>query len=58
MGTHGHGKMEEHMLGNTAADVIRLSDTPVMVVRLPRETNRSAEVRSETGTTNEVRRFN
>ncbi|MCB2145080.1 MAG: universal stress protein [Deltaproteobacteria bacterium] len=37
MGTHGHGKMEAHIIGSTAGDVIRLSDVPVMVVRLPKE---------------------
>jgi ACR3 family arsenite efflux pump ArsB/nucleotide-binding universal stress UspA family protein len=37
MGTHGHGKMEERIIGSTASDVIRLSDVPVMVIRLPQE---------------------
>jgi nucleotide-binding universal stress UspA family protein len=35
MGTDGHGKMEERIIGSTASDVIRLSRVPVMVVRLP-----------------------
>ncbi|BBO70166.1 hypothetical protein DSCA_40960 [Desulfosarcina alkanivorans] len=35
MGTHGHGKMEERIIGSTASDVIRMSEVPVMVVRLP-----------------------
>ena len=35
MGTHGHGKMEERIIGSTASDVIRMSSVPVMVVRLP-----------------------
>jgi len=38
MGTHGHGKMEERIIGSTASDVIRTSRVPVMVVRLPAET--------------------
>jgi ACR3 family arsenite transporter len=38
MGTHGHGKMEERIIGSTASDVIRTSRVPVMVVRLPVET--------------------
>ena len=38
MGTHGHGKMEERIIGSTASDVIRLSDVPVTVVRLPGQT--------------------
>jgi ACR3 family arsenite efflux pump ArsB/nucleotide-binding universal stress UspA family protein len=37
MGTHGHGKMEERIIGSTASDVIRLSDVPVTVIRLPQE---------------------
>ena len=36
-GTHGHGKMEERVIGSTASDVIRLSYVPVTVIRLPRE---------------------
>jgi arsenite transporter len=35
MGTHGHGKLEERMIGSIAADVIRQSSVPVLVVRLP-----------------------
>ena len=35
MGTHGHGKLEETMIGSIAGDVIRQSDVPVLVVRLP-----------------------
>ncbi len=37
MGTHGHGKIEERVIGSTASDVIRLSYVPVTVIRLPRE---------------------
>ncbi len=37
MGTHGHGKLEERVIGSIANDVIRKSDIPVMVVRLPGE---------------------
>ena len=42
MGTHGHGKFEEKMVGSTTQDVIRQSPRPVMVVRLPEEADRSA----------------
>lgn len=38
MGTHGHGIIEETMIGSTAQRVIRRSKKPVLVVRLP-ETN-------------------
>jgi arsenite transporter len=37
MGSHGHGKLEEKMIGSTTSDVIRQSRRPVMVVRLPGE---------------------
>jgi len=36
MGTHGHGKIEEKVIGSTASDVIRQSRCPVLVVQLPR----------------------
>jgi nucleotide-binding universal stress UspA family protein len=42
MGTHGHGKFEEKMVGSTTRDVIRQSPRPVMVVRLPGEAPISA----------------
>ena len=35
MGTHGTGSLADAMLGSTARRVIRRSETPVMVVRLP-----------------------
>ena len=35
MGTHGHGKLGESMIGSIAGDVIRQSTIPVLVVRLP-----------------------
>ena len=35
MGTHGHGIIEEAMIGSTAQRVIRRSKKPVLVVRLP-----------------------
>ena len=35
LGTHGHGKLAESMMGSVAGDVIRHSRRPVMVVRLP-----------------------
>ncbi len=37
MGTHGHGKLEDRIIGSIASDVIRQSEVPVMVVRLPSE---------------------
>jgi nucleotide-binding universal stress UspA family protein len=37
MGTHGHGILEEAILGSTARRVIRRSKKPVLVVRLPEE---------------------
>jgi ACR3 family arsenite efflux pump ArsB/nucleotide-binding universal stress UspA family protein len=42
MGTHGHAKFEEKMIGSTTRDVIRQSHRPVMVVRLPSEASMSA----------------
>ena len=35
MGTHGHGVLEEALIGSTAKKVIRRSKKPVLVVRLP-----------------------
>jgi len=35
MGTHGHGKFEEAIIGSVASEVIRTSAVPVLVVRLP-----------------------
>jgi nucleotide-binding universal stress UspA family protein len=35
MGTHGHGKLAEAMIGSVAVEVIRRCPAPVMVVRLP-----------------------
>jgi nucleotide-binding universal stress UspA family protein len=37
MGTHGHGTLEDVMLGSTARRVVRRSKIPVLVVRLPEE---------------------
>jgi nucleotide-binding universal stress UspA family protein len=37
MGTHGHGKLEDAMIGSTARRVVRRSEIPVLVVRLPKE---------------------
>ena len=37
MGTHGHGTLEDVMLGSTARRVIRRSKIPVLVVRLPED---------------------
>lgn len=35
MGSHGHGKLEQAMIGSVTHEVIRQSDIPVLVVRLP-----------------------
>jgi nucleotide-binding universal stress UspA family protein len=35
MGTHGRGTFAEAMLGSTARRVVRRSETPVLVIRLP-----------------------
>ncbi len=35
MGSHGHGKMEETMIGSVTQEVVRQSRIPVLVVRLP-----------------------
>ncbi len=35
MGTHGHGKLEETIVGSVAGGVIRKCKKPVLVVRLP-----------------------
>ncbi len=35
MGTHGHGKFEEAIIGSVASEVIRTGFVPVLVVRLP-----------------------
>ena len=37
MGTHGHGTLEDAMIGSTARRVVRRSKMPVLVVRLPDE---------------------
>ena len=37
MGTHGHGLFEETMMGSTVRRVLRRSEKPVLVVRLPKE---------------------
>jgi len=36
MGTHGHSKLDDLMLGSVARDVVHNCPVPVMVVRLPR----------------------
>jgi arsenite transporter len=35
MGTHGHGKLGQSIIGSVASEVIRRCSRPVMVVRLP-----------------------
>ena len=37
MGTHGHGKWGEAIIGSITSEVMRRSSVPVMAVRLPRE---------------------
>jgi nucleotide-binding universal stress UspA family protein len=37
MGTHGHGTLADAMIGSTARRVVRRSEIPVLVVRLPEE---------------------
>ena len=37
MGTHGHGTLADAMMGSTARRVLRRSQKPVLVVRLPEE---------------------
>jgi len=34
MGTHGHGKIGQALIGSVASEVIRISEIPVMVVKL------------------------
>jgi arsenite transporter len=36
MGTHGHGLLEESLIGSVANEVIQRSTKPVLVVRMPR----------------------
>ena len=37
MGTHGHGRLEEALIGSVASGVVHACRTPVMIVRLPNE---------------------
>jgi nucleotide-binding universal stress UspA family protein len=37
MGTHGHGTLEDVMIGSTARRIVRRSKIPVLVVRLPED---------------------
>ncbi|MGD9246982.1 MAG: universal stress protein [Desulfobacteraceae bacterium] len=37
MGTHGHSKLDDWVLGSVATDVVHRCPVPVMVVRLPRQ---------------------
>jgi ACR3 family arsenite efflux pump ArsB/nucleotide-binding universal stress UspA family protein len=39
MGTHGHGKLGQSIIGSVAGEVIRRCSRPVMVVRLPAHDN-------------------
>lgn len=50
MGTHGHSKLEESMIGSIASDVIRQSRISVLVVRLPEENRLNNHVISTTNT--------
>jgi nucleotide-binding universal stress UspA family protein len=37
MGSHGHGIIEETVIGSTARKVLRRAKKPVLVVRFPQE---------------------
>ncbi len=37
IGTHGHGKIQDMMIGNISSGVIRSCSKPVLVVRIPVE---------------------
>ena len=37
MGTHGRGSLADAMIGSTARRVVRRSEKPVLVIRLPEE---------------------
>lgn len=39
MGTHGHGLLFTALIGSTARKMVQYSEIPVLVVRLPEETN-------------------
>ena len=39
MGTHGRGSLEDAMIGSTARRVVRRSQKPVLVIRLPEESD-------------------
>jgi ACR3 family arsenite efflux pump ArsB/nucleotide-binding universal stress UspA family protein len=54
MGTHGHGKMEERIIGSTASDVIRLSYVPVTVIRLPEQPSKRTHRQWNKKTTDET----
>ncbi len=41
MGTHGHGRFQEALMGSTARRVVRRSPVPVLTVRLPRKGSES-----------------
>ena len=39
MGTHGHGLLFSALIGSTARKMVQFSEIPVLVVRLPEESN-------------------
>lgn len=39
MGTHGHGFVVSALIGSTAKKIVKLSEVPVLVVRLPEKAN-------------------
>jgi nucleotide-binding universal stress UspA family protein len=39
MGSHGHSALQDAMIGNTVRRVLRRSEIPVLVVRVPKETS-------------------
>jgi len=49
MGTHGHSKLDDLMLGSVARDVVHGCPVPVMVVRLPAETDCDTQPEQKTG---------
>jgi ACR3 family arsenite transporter len=53
MGTHGHGGIEQAVIGSVAGEVIRKCPVPVMVIRLPKDkqpAQEDSEIRSENAT--------
>jgi nucleotide-binding universal stress UspA family protein len=47
MGTHGHAKLEQTIIGSVAREVIRSCPVPVLVVRLPEDRLQASETGCE-----------